>query len=192
MIRQTLLTPCTDHDAVLLLLTDKARYRVPYGYSVSCACSMFARCDILIPPSAVKFIRDQAQVALTEFQHEADKHKGAAASAQAAANAVKKLLVGDGGTSPSVDFVPQTVSKLPAFVDPLHGWAEGVSPRKGHFCLLLKPQIVLRANADTESVCVLAAVQGKLNTFSIMDNANIHDPISGKIMNRCDPIAKLL
>ncbi|KAI0638130.1 golgi-body localization protein domain-containing protein [Trametes polyzona] len=133
---------------------------------------------------AVKFIRDQAQVALTEFQHEAGKHKGPAASAQAAAIAVKKLLVGEGGASPSVDFVPQTVSKLPSNVDPLHGWAEGVSPRKGHFCLLLKPQVVLRSDGDTESVCVLAAVQGKLKTFSIMDDANAHDPISGKIMNR--------
>ncbi|KAI0677563.1 golgi-body localization protein domain-containing protein [Trametes maxima] len=135
---------------------------------------------------AVKFIRDQAQAAVTEYQHESGKHKGPAASAQAAAVAVKKLLVGEGGAVPSVEFVPQTVSKLPASVDPLLGWAEGVSPRKGHFCLLLKPQVVLRSSADTnaESVCVLAAVQGKLTTFSIMDDANAHDPISGKVMNR--------
>ncbi|KAH9899928.1 golgi-body localization protein domain-containing protein [Cubamyces lactineus] len=133
---------------------------------------------------AVKFIRDQAQAALAELQQEAGKHKGPAASAQAAAIAVKKLLVGEGGSTPSVEFVPQTVSKLPATIDPLHGWGEGVSPRKGHFCLLLKPQVVLRSNADTESVCVLAAVQGKLKTFAIMDDANAHDPISGKVMNR--------
>lgn len=31
---------------------------------------------------------------------------------------------------------------------------------------------------------MLAALQGKLKTFSIMDDANAHDPISGKIMNR--------
>ena len=124
---------------------------------------------------------------MTEFHREMEEtHKGPAASAQAAAAAVKKLLVGDGaGSTPSVEFVPQTVSKLPAVVDPLNGWAEGVSARKGHFCLLLKPQIVLRSNEDNESVCVLAAVQGKLKTFSIMDDANIHDPISGKVMNRC-------
>ncbi|KAI0750742.1 golgi-body localization protein domain-containing protein [Daedaleopsis nitida] len=137
---------------------------------------------------AVKFIRDQAQTALAEIHHDTEKHgRGPAASAQAAAIAVKKLLVGDshgGGTAPTVEFVPQTVSKLPATVDPLHGWAEGVSARKGHFCLLLKPQIVLRSNEDDESVCVLAAVQGKLKTFSIMDDANAHDPVSGKVMNR--------
>ena len=83
-----------------------------------------------------------------------------------------------------MEFVPQTVSKLPSSVDPLEGWAEGVSARRGHFCLLLKPQIVLRSNEDNESVCILAAVQGKLKTFSVMDDANIADPISGKVMNR--------
>ena len=121
---------------------------------------------------------------MAELQQEAGRHKGPAASAQAAAIAVKKLLVGDGGSTPSVEFIPQTVSKLPATIDPLHGWGEGVSPRKGHFCLLLKPQVVLRSSADTESVCVLAAVQGKLKTFAIMDDSNAHDPISGKVMNR--------
>ena len=98
---------------------------------------------------------------------------------------MKKLLSGEGASSvPTVDFVPQTVSKLPSTVDPLHGWAEGVSARKGHFCLLLKPQIVLRSTEDNDAVCVLAAVQGKLKTFSIMDDANANDPVSGKVMNR--------
>ena len=93
---------------------------------------------------------------------------------------------------PTVEFVPQTVSKLPSTVDPLDGWAEGVSARRGHFCLLLKPQIVLRSNDDEESVCVLAAVQGKLKTFSIMDDANAHDPVSGKVMNRFVAIRSVL
>ena len=122
---------------------------------------------------------------LSEVQeHDTGKHKGAA---QAAAVAVKKLLIGDGNTStPSLDSVPHTVSRLPPNVDPLHGWAEGVSARKGHFCLLLKPQIVVRSNEDNDAVCVLAAVQGKLKTFSIMDDANVNDPVSGKVMNRYD------
>ena len=50
--------------------------------------------------------------------------------------------------------------------------------------------------ADTESVCVLAAVQGKLKTFAIMDDANAHDPVSGKVMNRwgssCSPCVTAL
>ena len=98
---------------------------------------------------------------------------------------MKKLLGGDNNsTTPSVDFIPQTVSKLPAAVDPLHGWAEGVSANRGHFCLLLKPQIVLRSTEDNDAVCVLAAVQGKLKTFSVMDDVNVNDPVSGKVMNR--------
>lgn len=68
--------------------------------------------------------------------------------------------------------------------DPLKGWSKGVSLRKGHFCLLLKPQIVLRSEANAESVCVLAAVQGKLQTYNIMDDANADDPVSGKVMSR--------
>ncbi|KAI9001069.1 golgi-body localization protein domain-containing protein [Trametes punicea] len=148
-------------------------------------CSRFRRgIEYHMATRAVKFIRDQAQAALAEFHREAGKHKGPAASAQAAAVAVKKLLMGEGGATSSVEFVPQTVSKLPASVDPLHGWGEGVSARKGHFCLLLKPQVVLRSNADTESVCILAAVQGKLKTFAIMDDSNAQDPVSGKVMNR--------
>ena len=132
----------------------------------------------------MKFIRDQAQAALNEFQHETEKHAGPAASAHAAAARLKTFLTGENNVHAPVEFAPQTVSKLAPTVDPLYGWAEGVSARKGHFCLLLKPQIVLRSNDDQESVCVLAAVQGKLKTFAIMDNANVNDPISGKVMNR--------
>nr|VWO95170.1 Uncharacterized protein [Ganoderma boninense] len=133
---------------------------------------------------AVKFIRDQAQAALTEFQHETEKHAGPAASAHAAAARLKTFLTGESNVPAPVEFTPQTVSKLAPTVDPLYGWAEGVSARKGHFCLLLKPQVVLRSNDDQESVCILAAVQGKLKTFTIMDDANVNDPISGKVMNR--------
>ena len=122
---------------------------------------------------------------MAEFHREMETHKGPAASAQAAAAAVKKLLVGDGaGSTPSVEFVPQTVSKLPSAVDPLYGWAEGVSARKGHFCLLLKPQVVLRSEASAEAVCVLAAVQGKLQSYDILDDANMDDPVSGRVMSR--------
>ena len=116
-------------------------------------------------------------------------HSGPSSSAHAAAAKLKTLLTGENSGPTELEFTPQTVSKLSSTVDPLHGWAEGVSAVKGHFCLLLKPQIVLRSNDDRESVCILAAVQGKLKTFAIMDNANVNDPVSGKIMNRlgiCD------
>lgn len=69
-------------------------------------------------------------------------------------------------------------------MDPLSGWSDGVSLRKSHFCLLLKPQVVLRSETNVESVCILAAVQAKLQSFAIMDDSNVEDPISGKIMSR--------
>lgn len=134
---------------------------------------------------AVKFIRDQAATAMATLQSEGDqdKHRGAAASAQAAAQAVRKILIGDAfKTSLEVPTEPLGYSSDEA--EPMKGWAEGVSLQKGHFCLLLKPQLVLKSETNAESVCVLAAVQGKLQTFNIMDNANVDDPVSGKVMSR--------
>lgn len=122
---------------------------------------------------------------MTNLQNAVDqeKHRGAAASAQAAAHAVRKILTGgDGGSKTSLDVVTESLTVDDA--DPMRGWAEGVTLQKGHFCLLLKPQLVLRSEANTEAVCVLAAVQGKLQTYNIMDKANVDDPVSGKIMNR--------
>jgi hypothetical protein len=69
-------------------------------------------------------------------------------------------------------------------IDPLSGWAEGVSLRKSHFCLLLKPQIVLQSEDGMGSVCILAAVQAKLQSFTILDSSNAEDPVCGKVMTR--------
>lgn len=71
--------------------------------------------------------------------------------------------------------------------DPLDGWSDGVTLRKAHCCFLLKPQIVLK-DEGSGKVCVVAAIQAKMQSFAIMDNVNIDDPISGKIMSRyADP-----
>ena len=45
-------------------------------------------------------------------------------------------------------------------------------------------QVVLRSEASAEAVCVLAAVQGKLQSYHILDDANVEDPISGRVMSR--------
>ncbi|KAJ3537089.1 hypothetical protein NM688_g6737 [Phlebia brevispora] len=136
---------------------------------------------------AVKFIRDQALAAAEKLQHEPVEHKerrGTAASATvAAAHAVRKMLA-DGLGSTSVESSPEPLFHTLDNKDPLKGWSKGVSLRKGHFCLLLKPQVVLRCEKTMESVCVLAAVQGKLQTFNIVDDANADDPVSGKVMSR--------
>jgi hypothetical protein len=132
----------------------------------------------------VKFIRDQAQQVMENLQSEVehDSHKGAA---QVAAQAVRKILtVGDGVLRTSLQVSSDRLDGNAQDHDPMRGWAEGVSLEKGHFCLLLKPQLVLRSEASKEAVCVLAAVQGKLQTYNIMDQANIDDPVSGKVMSR--------
>lgn len=138
----------------------------------------------------MKFIRDQALAAIDELQKDAeqDKHKGPAASAQtAAAQAVRKILGGGENTSggrTSIDITSQPDFQNATSKDPMRGWSDGVSLRKSHFCLLLKPQVVLRSEASAESVCILAAVQGKMQSYRIMDDANADDPISGKVMSR--------
>ncbi|KZT74332.1 hypothetical protein DAEQUDRAFT_761200 [Daedalea quercina L-15889] len=137
---------------------------------------------------AVKFIRDQARTALVDMLQEKEQHRGPVASAQAAAIAVRNFLVGDHASSHAGEDSQYPLLDTPGPVDPLDGWSDGVSLRKSHFCLLLKPQVVLRSVSDTDSeldsVCILAAVQGKLSSFAILDDANADDPVSGKVMTR--------
>ncbi|KAJ7590961.1 RNA pol II promoter Fmp27 protein domain-containing protein [Mycena floridula] len=124
---------------------------------------------------AVKFIRDQAEAGLARGAHVSEKYKGSANTAQAAALALRKMLIGDDGNT------PQDESKLD-ILDPLNGWSEGVSLTKSHCCLLLKPQIVLKNRDAAEETCIVAAVQAKLQSFAIMDDYNADDPISGKVI----------
>lgn len=114
---------------------------------------------------------------------DSDQTKGPT-GAQAAANLLRKILTGESGPETAVHTSEDPLLKAPDVVYPLSGWSDGVSLRKSHFCLLLKPQIVLRSETHLDSVCVLAAVQAKLQSFAIMDNINVEDPISGKIMTR--------
>ncbi len=85
------------------------------------------------------------------------------------------------GTKTSIEVDQQDGLDLQS--DPLDGWSDGVALRKAHCCFLLKPQVVLKEE-ESGAVCVVAAVQAKLQSFAILDNANIDDPISGKIMSR--------
>ncbi|KAJ6515787.1 golgi-body localization protein domain-containing protein [Mycena sanguinolenta] len=128
---------------------------------------------------AVKFIRDQAEdVSVLSGR---DKHRSMG-TAQAAAHALRKILTGHDERK-SLDDAPLH-REPPIDLDPLDGWSEGVSLRKGHCCLLLKPQIVLRDDTASVPTCVVAAVQAKLQSYAIMDDANMDDPISGKVMSR--------
>ncbi|KAJ7507924.1 golgi-body localization protein domain-containing protein [Mycena galericulata] len=126
---------------------------------------------------AVKFIRDQAED--VSVMAGRDKHRSLG-TAQAAAHALRKIL--SGHERKSLD--QEHVQEPPIDTNPLEGWFEGVSLLKGHCCLLLKPQIVLRAESGSDQTCVVAAVQAKLQSYAIMDNSNVDDPISGKVMSR--------
>ncbi len=112
-------------------------------------------------------------------------------SAQAAAQVLRKILTGDDSgktrmsdTNPSIDDI--------AVVDPLKGWSEGVTLEKSHFCLLLKPQVVLRSELSHNSVCVLAALQATLQGYAVLDTTNVDDPVSGKIMTRCVVLNRII
>ncbi|KAF8845847.1 hypothetical protein BDN67DRAFT_961498 [Paxillus ammoniavirescens] len=137
---------------------------------------------------AVKFIRDQAEAMASQVISErAEKSKASGGAAQAAASALRRMLTRE-RDSASLD-IQADVTSDPANVDPLDGWEEGVVLRKRHFCLLLKPQIILRSadpssDATVESFVILAAVQARLQAFKIMDASNLEDPISGSIMSR--------
>ncbi|KAG2156152.1 golgi-body localization protein domain-containing protein [Suillus clintonianus] len=132
---------------------------------------------------AVKFIRDQADAALsTGPPTNPEKSKGPVNTTQTAATVLKRILNRD-RNGVSIE-VADDVADEDGVVNPLVGWDEGVALQKRHFCLLLKPQIVLRSEGSPDSVSVLAAVQAKLQAFTIMDKSNLEDPISGTIMTR--------
>ncbi|KAF9055459.1 hypothetical protein BDZ89DRAFT_1056032 [Hymenopellis radicata] len=113
---------------------------------------------------AVTFILDQAKAAI------------------AVKPEAKHILIGD--RADSDESFEDLDSETSSIVDPLHGWSEGVSLSKGHCCLLLKPQIILQNREKEAESCVVTALQAKLQSFSIMDDANAKDPVSGKVMSR--------
>ena len=139
---------------------------------------------------AVKFIRDQAQSGLMDNieQDHTKRTWNAAYGAQAAAQAIRKMLARDDTVKEEED------AEVPLFdqtntascgADPLLGWSSrDVSVRKGHYCVLLKPQIVLQSERTTDSVVVLASATASLQSHTVMDNDNADDPVNGHIMNR--------
>lgn len=116
---------------------------------------------------------------------ETNKETKSGNTAAMAATAIKKILKGDNTTKVSVDVIRGKEELAPDKMDPMDGWTEGVSLCQSHYCLLLKPQIVLRGETSLDA-CIVAAAQAKLQSFSIMDLANMDDPVSGKVMSRLE------
>ncbi|KAI5124944.1 hypothetical protein M0805_007371 [Coniferiporia weirii] len=136
---------------------------------------------------AVMFIRDQAnayaQVSVNTDERDRRFKNPTGVAAQAAAQALKKILIGNEDEDIKNARNSDLISSDDENFNPMDGWSEGVSLNKSHFCLLLKPQVLL-SDSSKDSVLVLAAVQATLQSFAILDTANIEDPISGRVMTR--------
>lgn len=129
------------------------------------------------------FILDQAKTAVAVKPTPKPSVKESAANtAQAAALALKNILLGD--RTSFDDSVDEHESDTSSTVDPLHGWSDGVSLSKSHCFLLLKPQIILHNREKESETCVVTALQAKLQSFAILDEFNAKDPVSGKVMSR--------
>ncbi|KIJ56610.1 hypothetical protein M422DRAFT_218123 [Sphaerobolus stellatus SS14] len=136
---------------------------------------------------AVKFIRDQTlAVSQEEPKDTTVKRRARAGSAHAAAQAVRRMITGEERFRG--DTITARQSKRRAHPvsenDPLYGWDEGVTEKKSHLCLLLKPQIILRCNKSPRSILVLVADHVILRNYGILDTLNANDPVSGYIMQR--------
>ena len=103
--------------------------------------------------------------------------------AELAATTLRKILKNTDSPKPSVEVHRSKPDHTKGKIEPLDGWAEGVSLSKSHCCLLLKPQIIMRGS-DRKDTVIVAAGQAKLQVFNIMDSLHIDDPISGKVMSR--------
>ena len=134
---------------------------------------------------AVKFIRDQAHSIRAEPRKPIpEKRRPRAGSAQAAAQAVLRMLTGDERQKRNEAPHSKERTNNLTNADPLYGWDQGVSERKAHLCLLLKPQIVMRSNRTPRSILVLAADHVILRNYGILDTLNAEDPVSGYVMQR--------
>jgi hypothetical protein len=168
---------CVHHPK--LNLTDSIRDILIQYYHLSQAVRGF---EYHLATRAVKFILDQAEVSSTA--PETRKSFGDMLGVSNPANAIRKMLNPDHNPRASVLMGEGSTPRPPAAtVDPLSGWADGVSLTRSHFLLLLKPQIVLRSSLNDSSV-LLAAGQATAQAFAIMDAANADDPVSGKVMTR--------
>jgi hypothetical protein len=92
--------------------------------------------------------------------------------------AVKRLFTRQQDTKK----LPDTAAG-PADVDHTIGMFSHSKSRQAHFCLLFKPQIVLRSNIDDESVIIISANDAAIQTTVVMDPV-IEDPVNGHLLTK--------
>lgn len=65
------------------------------------------------------------------------------------------------------------------------GNPKNIRAEHSHYCILLKPQIVLRSELDDESVVILAANDMVLQLVDHMDTAKLPDPVKAYERTKC-------
>jgi hypothetical protein len=143
---------------------------------------------------AVKFILDQAEALFPESQDQGRKSWNASSGAYAAAHVLRKMLIRDDRKSEddSVGISMRDANPAVSRLDPSLGWNQkDVYTERGHFCLLIKPQIVLQSEKSSDSTVVLASTNMSLQVHTIIDRANVSDPVNGPIMTRYSTVSCL-
>jgi hypothetical protein len=130
--------------------------------------------------SAVQFIRDHA---LAAEKHKQDTPPPRAKSPppltrSKTSNAVKRLFTRQPETRKTLDPVAG-----PADVDANIGGFQDTETQQKHFCLLFKPQIVLRSDLDDESVIIIAANDAAIQSMNVMDK-KVDDPVNGHMLTK--------
>lgn len=96
-------------------------------------------------------------------------------AAARAATALRKILTSDGEDSDESRSRENTLDSIAATEPTL---------RKGHYCVLFKPQIALHAEEGSDAIVHIAAMGAVVESYALMDPDHIEDPINGQIMRR--------
>lgn len=72
----------------------------------------------------------------------------------------------------------------PPLVEPGYGISKEFSINKSNVCVFLKPQIVLQSERDKDSSLVITAVRGRLQNYSVRDEALDDDSINERALYR--------
>lgn len=129
--------------------------------------------------SAVRFIREQA-LAMEAARNEnvLNSARNPVATPNRSAKSVKRFFTKNPETRKEHEPVVG-----PLDVDPSLGEVAGLKTRRNHFCLLFKPQIVLRSDLDDESVIIISANDAVLQSTYELDKI-VEDPINGHLRTR--------
>jgi hypothetical protein len=131
--------------------------------------------------SAVRFLREHATISdnrKEEPTRATEKAEPTAPSRSKSTKAVKRLFSRQQEPRKTQDVVAG-----PADIDVNLGAFQHTETQRNHFCLLYKPQIVLKSNLDDESVIIIAANDAALQTMDVMDT-KVTDAVNAHILTK--------